>query len=501
MDEAQAWVLRHPELDLELVDTLKPDEGVSAWKSKNSKNGNLADFLALVDDGTIEATSYFIVENLDRLSRDDIDLAMDLFKLINKRLFIVTTKDGRIYPPMAYKDTMNWIMISLLFSRSAEESQMKSWRCKKAWADRKLKAVEDNQLIGEMLPGWCHRWKDDAKRGQLIPEHAATVRRIVDEFLSGKGTWTIAKNLNKDNVKTFGDGAKWWDESVRRVLGNPALFGMYDGNTTYFPAIITLDEWNDIQQLRSTTHKPKTKSAPLINCLSSVARCCLCGGLLSRMVKHGRSRLVCLAWKTGKTDHAYYAIDMDKAVDIALNLLPHFLSEQPVGDTGMDEELFDLNREVTACQLQIDRLIQAVADGVLADDAVKDKIGSLTASKKVLLASLKEAEETALLLSPATQKRHRRELLNEVLAVPYLSDDGFQARRDLSKTDITALNTKLRLVVQSITFEKNGAVKDYQFLGSPAARVEDAQTTVEALTAQTLGEEAGLRRPRRLLII
>jgi hypothetical protein len=194
-------------------------------------------------------------------------------------------------------------------------------------------------------------------QAELIPEHVKTVRRIIDEFLAGAGTWTICVGLNRDGVKTFGSGAKWWDESVRRVLSHPAIFGMYNGNPNYFEPICTLDEWNDIRQLRSGAHKPKSKSAPLVNPLSAVARCCLCGGLLSRMIKHGRSRLVCLSWKTGKVSHAYYALDMDAAISTALNHLPHMLDEAPSGDTDMasafDEELFRINADIVAVQVRL----------------------------------------------------------------------------------------------------------------------------------------------------
>ena len=68
------------------------------------------------------------------------------------------------------------------------------------------------------------------------------------------------------------------------------------------------------------------------------------------------------------------------------------------------------------------------------------------------------------MLSPASQKRHRKELLNEVLAVPYVSvtDHSMVSKRDLSSVDISSLNTKLRLVDQGDRFEKDGTIRDYQ---------------------------------------
>ena len=65
-------------------------------------------------------------------------------------------------------------------------------------------------------------------------------------------------------------------------------------------------------------------------------------------------------------------------------------------------------------------------------------------------------------------------------------------RRDLS--------SKLRLVIERIVFEKDGTIRDYQFIGSPAARVEDGQGIVDELTAQTLAKRkagSGLRSRAR----
>ena len=60
------------------------------------------------------------------------------------------------------------------------------------------------------------------------------------------------------------------------------------------------------------------------------------------------------------------------------------------------------------------------------------------------------------MLSPASQKRHRKELLNEVLAVPYVSvtDHSMVSKRDLSSVDISSLNTKLRTRDQGDRFRE-----------------------------------------------
>src|SRR5262245_758243 len=74
------WLARHPTIQLETSLTLE-DKGVSGFTGQHRDNpaGNaLAAFVSLVKKGRIAQGSYLIVENLDRLSREDIIPALSL---------------------------------------------------------------------------------------------------------------------------------------------------------------------------------------------------------------------------------------------------------------------------------------------------------------------------------------------------------------------------------------------------------------------------------------
>ena len=143
---------------------------------------------------------------------------------------------------------------------------------------------------------------------------------------------------------------------VRRILTNPALAGRYEGREGYFPAAVTEDQWNDLSSLRSTVRKPKSGKT-VVHPLAGLARCCLCGGLMTRKVTpFGTPKLVCIDAKSGKVVHPYYALDLPKAIEKVLSYLPVIMDEQPSGDTSIDEEIFGVNREVVNSQQQIERL-------------------------------------------------------------------------------------------------------------------------------------------------
>src|SRR5437870_1300765 len=61
------------------------DKGRSGYHGDNLKaTADLARFLDLVKSGRVTASSVLIVENIDRLSRQEVDVAYDLFRGILK---------------------------------------------------------------------------------------------------------------------------------------------------------------------------------------------------------------------------------------------------------------------------------------------------------------------------------------------------------------------------------------------------------------------------------
>lgn len=70
---ARAYAEEH---QLEMVEIIEP--GVSAFRGKN-RAGKLGDFIDAVKSTAIPSDSWLYCENLDRLSRDDVDEALDCF--------------------------------------------------------------------------------------------------------------------------------------------------------------------------------------------------------------------------------------------------------------------------------------------------------------------------------------------------------------------------------------------------------------------------------------
>jgi DNA invertase Pin-like site-specific DNA recombinase len=83
------------ELDEELT---FHDLGVSGFRGANANTGKLKAFRRAVEDERVEAGSYLLVEDFDRLSRMNPWDAMPVFQeIINAGITVVTLKDREVW--------------------------------------------------------------------------------------------------------------------------------------------------------------------------------------------------------------------------------------------------------------------------------------------------------------------------------------------------------------------------------------------------------------------
>jgi DNA invertase Pin-like site-specific DNA recombinase len=221
---------------------------VSAFRSKNSKEGALRAFLDAIENNLVPPHSYLLVESLDRLSRDRILTAQALFlQIISAGITIVTLTDGRSYSLESINQNPLDLVVSLVvMMRANEESEMKSRRVRAAFEVMRSKLHETAWT--KRCPGWL-RLDKASGTFSIVPERAEIVRRIFRESLAGVGRETIARRLNEERVPLFGQGNQrgklWQKELIRHFLYTPAVIG------TLVPFV---SEWVDgIQRMRPQT--------------------------------------------------------------------------------------------------------------------------------------------------------------------------------------------------------------------------------------------------------
>ena len=118
-------------------------------------------------------------------------------------------------------------MITILSSIAQGESENISTNTR--WGILK-KFLDGTYIVPCVAYGYT---KDD--EGELIIEDTKSIiiQRIFDEYLNGKGSYSIAKTLNKDNIPTIRSAEKWNDGVVKEILQNSIYMGMLTLQKTY----------------------------------------------------------------------------------------------------------------------------------------------------------------------------------------------------------------------------------------------------------------------------
>jgi hypothetical protein len=255
-DAAASWCKRNG-VTLDTSLTLR-DCGVSAFKGRQrSDKTDLKKFLDLVEAGRVRKGTYFLIENLDRLSREEVVPAVNLLTGI----LLAGIKVVQLSPHefvMTDKSPMQDIMFAIMeLSRGHSESAMKSDRVGKAWNEKRKQCRDQGKTITQRLPAWIR--ERDGKR-ELLPAAAAAIKRIFHLAANGYGEARIVQKLTQDKIPAFGASGHWTRAYVRllltdrRVLGEFQLQrdGVDEGEPIrdYFPAVITKIEWLAAQEGR-----------------------------------------------------------------------------------------------------------------------------------------------------------------------------------------------------------------------------------------------------------
>jgi DNA invertase Pin-like site-specific DNA recombinase len=279
VEKSEAWA---KERGLTLDSSIR-DEGVSAFRGTNATEGALSRLLELVRAGRIPKTSILLVESLDRLSRNEMTEAMQLFlSIVSKGIKIVTLADGYEYTRESINQNFGNLMYSLMvLSRSHEESAVKSMRVAAAWAKKREQARKKKTLMTVRLPSWLQI--GDNGKPVLNPERATVVREVYRLTAEGHGIVAIQGRLN---AKYRGVRARYISRThihdmltSRAVLGEfqPSKMVMVNGRQVrmpegdpipgYFPAVVSQELYYKAQASRRTRQRtggPNTKYVNLL---------------------------------------------------------------------------------------------------------------------------------------------------------------------------------------------------------------------------------------------
>ena len=265
-DEGTADFCQRHKLILDSKRTFR-DLGVSGYRGKNAKVGDLKNFLDLVESGHIPKGSTLILEKLDRLSRNSpIDQLLLIERILRADIRIATLQPDRFYT----NDEINaspYVIYEIISHAMSghEESRRKSHRNGEAWNAKRKLAVSGGEKMTTMAAPWLSL-SEDRKTFIPIKERVAIVERIYNLALLGKGATRIAKELNAENIPSFGtsrDGkpCPWRYHYITKLLRDRRVLGelqtsRWNGEhktpvgepfINYYPEVIDVDVFNRVQ--------------------------------------------------------------------------------------------------------------------------------------------------------------------------------------------------------------------------------------------------------------
>lgn len=234
------------------------DLGISAFKGNNATQGALGVFLRAIETGKVAKGSTLIVESLDRLTRNQIEEALELFMgIIRAGVRIVTLTPEQLFEKGKLELTQLVIALVVL-SRGHEESAMKAARLSAAWAAKR------GRMDKIKLTGRCPAWlKLSADKTEFVvkPAAATTIKRIYAMAIAGHGLETITRTLNREAVDSIARVPRWHRSYVAKILKSRSTFGEFQPHTggvghrkpigepipNYYPAIISEQDYYRVQ--------------------------------------------------------------------------------------------------------------------------------------------------------------------------------------------------------------------------------------------------------------
>jgi len=226
------------------------DLGVSAFKGKNLKSGQLAKFVERIKAKEILSNALLLVESFDRISRMGGYDALELIiTIIQADCAIYTLFDNRLYSRRKKDSSADISLIQNILERANDESRSKSERISDAKARNLLKG-ENGGVITKRCPFWISLV--DGKF--ILNEHAKAVKRAT-ELCFDIGFQSIAKELNQE-----GHPKKYSAKTIGNILHQQAIYGSYiameweAGKPVqikkeikgYYPALISESEFHRI---------------------------------------------------------------------------------------------------------------------------------------------------------------------------------------------------------------------------------------------------------------
>jgi hypothetical protein len=220
---------------------------------------------------------------------------------------------------------------------------------------------------------------------------------------------SIAKDFEARGIRTR-SGRVWTGQSLRPLALKPLYAGLrshipgggstgelgnlYEGQ---WPGLVSRGEWQAVQSLLRAPERKTNRPGRAKHLLSFIARCGVCGGMLTVAYRDGGSLYVCGVNGCVRITQA----DLDElAEQVMLGYLarPEVLETLRAGDEHGEQELTQVRDQLTEVRARHEQLADAVAAGTVS-------VATLVRAEPTLLAEIAKLEARAKELSTPSALR------------------------------------------------------------------------------------------------
>ena len=391
-------------------------ETYSDFAISGANTVNRPSLQAMLDDAKIDRFDVVLAEALDRLSRDQEDVAGIYKRLSHRDIRIVTLAEGEVNElHVGLKGTMNALFLKDLAAKTkrGQRGRVEAGRCA-GGNTYGYDIVRELDAGGDLVRG----------KRRINPEQAAVVRRIFEEYTSGRSPRTIAAGLNRDGIASP-RGGKWNASTIngnkaRRngILNNELYVGYLVYNRQTFrkdpetgkrisrlnprdewivvavPELRIIDDdlWEGTRAIKNAlTRRPTHHRRRPKRLLSGLVSCGVCGGGYTVL---GVDRFGCSTHREKGTCTNNRSIAVHKLENRVLEgLKEHLLAPEAVAEfvreyhaqmkrqrTTEAKRQKNLERELAEVNRKIASMIAAIEDGMY-HPSMKEKMTTLEARK------------------------------------------------------------------------------------------------------------------------
>ncbi len=394
----------------------------------------------LMQDAAAGKFEVLYAEALDRISRDQEDIAAIYKRLSFAGVKIITLSEGEIsHLHIGLKGTMNALFLKDL-------------------ADKTRRGLRGRVEGGRSGGGNCYGYDvvpgDDRGQRTINDIEAAVVRRIFEDYAAGKSPKAIAFQLNKEKIA--GPTGKGWGQSTINgnrqrgtgILNNELYIGRLVWNRLRYvkdpttgkrvsklnpeeswivkdvPELRIVDQelWDRVKARQETlnrkhelweTNRPRNLFAYLI-------KCGVCGGGCSTV---SSGRIGCSTARNKGTCSNKQTVKREELEQAVLGSLRDHLMDPELCEIFCEEytrHMNELNKrhnaaihsyraELEKLERERKKIVQSILDGV-PGDLLKEDASRINDRKIALERILDSTEEQPVLLHPNMAKRYRTQV-------------------------------------------------------------------------------------------